>query len=626
MITCRFHRATDQRGIALVVVLLVSFAVSGIALAASMWILNAGLITRNGERNATLHDVAVAGLEEGRSRLNGDPTIYPPNGFTVLTTDAPVTDALGATIPGVVRSLYVGPDGITSGQYGVFGTIISVVRDGFGNRAVRRMQINQESFAKYAYFTNVEGAIQFANNDQIRGPVHSNDRINVAGSGATFFDSLTTAASSINGESNATFPGPAPRKGVPPIPMPTVAAFASLQARANNAGMAFLSNQNGNTPGEASMRMEFISVDLNGDLDSTDPGEGFVRIYQNNNRPWYVTASLTGNPGPNNDLRLSPNCGAAVPGGAGVGTNGRFRTAADTNFAGAPNPPSAANRVTAATNLLQHGNRRCYLGGDPRLTALLWPAVNAADWAAVVGTWPLNNTGWIPRPAGMGAPTTIAAFTNRPDNQYLWPTSREYNAAWEGVIYVTGRVAVSGVVNGRVTIASPNNIVVADDFRMAVDPGSAAAADCTMIAGIFSGDSILVANNTLNSPQQIAGAGTWRTYDETTQEDIHATLLTLDIFGAASYNTGPNNAQSCNATSSGRGCLNLAGGVIQNTRGAVGLVDGTGYIKRYSYNACASSDPPPYFPTTGRFVRNRIYELDPKDFNVAAWYAANQNN
>jgi hypothetical protein len=37
-------------------------------------------------------------------------------------------------------------------------------------------------------------------------------------------------------------------------------------------------------------------------------------------------------------------------------------------------------------------------------------------------------------------------------------------------------------------------------------------------------------------------------------------------------------------------------------------------------------DPPPYFPTTGRFARNRIFELDPRNFDVAAWFAANQNN
>ena len=614
----RARIARDERGIALVTVLLVAFAVSGIALAAAMWILNAGLITRSGERNSTLHDIAVGGLEEGRSQINGNPALYPAVNFNTLENNVTVTDASGATVPNVTRSTYVGPDGLLGGQYGVFGTIISVVQDNFGNQAVRRLQINQESFAKFAYFTNVEGAIQFANNDQIRGPVHSNDRINIAATGATFFDSLTTSANSINGQPNGTFPGPAPRLNAAVIPMPTVAAFAALQVRANNAGMSFASNNLGNTPGEASLRLEFVSIDLNGDLDSTDAGEGFVRIYQDNVRPWYVSGTITGNPGPNNDIRRSPNCGAAIPGGAGVGTNGRFRTAADTNPAGA--------QIAAATNLLSHANRRCYLGGDPRLTALAWPLVNAADWAVVVGTWPVNQRGWRPRPVGMGAPTTIAAFMARPDNLYLWPISREYNPLWEGVIYVAGRVAVSGVVNGRVTVAAPNNIIVGDDLRMAIDPGSAAAADCAMIAGLFSGDSIMVSNNTLNASQQINGAGAWRLYDETTQEDIHATLLTLDIFGAENYAAGPNNAQLCGATPSGRGCLNLSGGVIQNNRGAVGLTDGTGYIKRYSYNTCSSSDPPPYFPTTGRFVRNRIYELDPKGFNVAAWFAANQNN
>ena len=175
-------------------------------------------------------------------------------------------------------------------------------------------------------------------------------------------------------------------------------------------------------------------------------------------------------------------------------------------------------------------------------------------------------------------------------------------------------------------MASPNTIVIADDFRSAVDPGSAAAADCAVIAGLFAGADILVANNTINAPQQIGGVNPYRTYDETTQEDIHAVLLALNIFGAESYDTGPASGEACGAVNNGRGCLSLNGGVIQNTRGAVGLVDGHGYVKRYSYNACAATDPPPYFPTTGRFVRNRVYELDPKGFTVAGWFAANQNN
>ncbi|MFL5511450.1 MAG: hypothetical protein ACJ8CN_03305 [Gemmatimonadales bacterium] len=622
----RSRKVRNERGIALITVLLVALAVSSIALAAAMWTLNATLITKSGDRTATLNDIALAGLEEGRSQLNANPAVYPSTGYATLATAAPVTDVLGNTVPNVLRSIYVGPDGITGGQYGVYGTIISTVRDTFGNQVVRRLQINQESFAKFSYFTNTEGNIVFANNDQIRGPVHSNDQIKISNTGATFFDQVTTAAPSIQNEGAATFMGPAPKKNVAPIAMPTTAAFPALQARAAAASMSFVSNLNGNSPGEASLRIEFVAVDLNGDGDSTDVNEGFIRVYQDNLRPWYVTATLTGNPGPAGDIRRSPNCGAAIPGGAGVGTNGRFRTAADTNFAGAPSPPTSAARVTAATNLLSSGNRKCYLGGDPRLTAAAWPNVAAADWAAVVGDWPGTGRGWIPRPGGVGAPTGNALFTARPDNAYLWPINREYNPAWQGVIYVQGKVALSGVVNGRVTVASPNTIVIADDFRSAVDPGSAAAADCAVIAGLFAGADLLVANNTINAPQQIGGVNPYRTYDETTQEDIHAVLLALNIFGAESYDTGPASGEACGAVNNGRGCLNLNGGVIQNTRGAVGLVDGHGYVKRYSYNACAATDPPPYFPTTGRFVRNRIYELDPKGFTVAGWFAANQNN
>ena len=96
--------------------------------------------------------------------------------------------------------------------------------------------------------------------------------------------------------------------------------------------------------------------------------------------------------------------------------------------------------------------------------------------------------------------------------------------------------------------------------------------------------------------------------------------------GAENYSAGSSADQPCNGTAAGRGCLNLTGGIIQKQRGAVGLTSGQGYIKRYTYNACAASDPPPYFPTTGRFARNRVYELDPRNFDVATWFAANQNN
>jgi hypothetical protein len=92
-------------------------------------------------------------------------------------------------------------------------------------------------------------------------------------------------------------------------------------------------------------------------------------------------------------------------------------------------------------------------------------------------------------------------------------------------------------------------------------------------------------------------------------------------FGVEQWDTGPSNANDCEGTNGGRGCLYLYGGLIQQQRGAVGLVSGQGFIKRYSYDRCAISKPPPYFPTTGRFLDNRYYEIDPVRFDVKKLFA-----
>ncbi len=632
----RMPEERNERGIALLTVLLVGFALSAIALASTMWILNAQLVQKSGERAAILNDVAVAALEEGRSRLAATPALYPAFGHDTLDNWVTVQDGNGTAIPGVRRSVYVGPDGVTSGQYGVFGTIISAVRDTFGNQVVRRLQIHQESFAKYAYFTTVEGDIVFANNDQIWGPVHSNDNIEIHNSGATFHSTVTTNKT-VQGKNYGTFNGGPPKENVPSIPLPSTAAFTALQTRATNGGFNIVGNTNGAAAGEASIRLDFVAIDLNNDGDSTDAGEGFVRIYQNNAQPWYVTAQISGVSG--QDIRRSPNCGApardvgtswaTVTGNpSATATDIRFRTAADTNPTG-----GTSWRVEDAEDMLTTNNVKwfCYLGGDPRLDQTKWAvtgtraaAYDTVAWNANVGAWTAGGVaGWRPRPGTMGSPpTSNPAWNGRPDKNFLWPIGREWNPNWEGVIYVSGKVAVSGVLNGRVTLATPNNIIIADDIRTAIDPG----ADCGHILGLFSGDSVIVADNMINTPQVVPTRSGQRTYDQTSEEDIHAVVLALEIFGAERYDEGPDDGEDCSTSDSGRGCLALKGGIIQKTRGAVGLTSGRGYIKRYEYNSCALTDPPPYFPTTGKFAKNRIYELDPRSFDVAAWFAANQNN
>ena len=83
----------SERGIALLTTLLVIIAVGAITLAAVMMTLNANLVTKNGERTSNVDAAAIAGLEEARSRLNGNSAIYPTGGYTTLESNVTVKDA-----------------------------------------------------------------------------------------------------------------------------------------------------------------------------------------------------------------------------------------------------------------------------------------------------------------------------------------------------------------------------------------------------------------------------------------------------------------------------------------------------------------------------------------------------
>ncbi len=640
MLSTRILR--NRRGIALMTTMLVAFAVSAIAIAAVMMTLNANLVGKNTERAAAVDAAALAGVEEARSRLNGTRGLYPTTGYTTLENGVSVKDASNTVIPKVTRSTYVGPSGIASGQYGVVGSIISVARDSFGNRAVRRLEVNQESFSKFAYFTNFEtdttgSTVVFASGDQIRGPVHSNDQIRIGGSptpAVTFFDQVTTANSSINNQSNGNFIKP-PLLSVPRIPMPTVADLNKLDSLAQIGNTQFAGSTAGDA-GEARTRIQFLTIDLGPPYGVM----GFFRVYQagtltNVGQPEdFVSASLpTTTSTTGSYLERSPNCGDYA-------TTGRFMPAFyhDTvtlaahqhGVTGTTNANKIARRDSS---LVKGNNSRCYLGGDSVLTI---PAIATGGNANWMTTGHPDGGAWVQAPgtiqaalAGLGA-----VITNRPDANYLFPLSRQWNTRFKGIIFVTGKVIVSGVVHGRVTVAATGNIIFGDDITYF----QGQTRDCATgdIAGYFSGQSLLVSNNTINAPQTIntngsistAPSGTFRSYSQQTDETIHGFFLTLKTYGAEENDLGADNTERCligGSFNAGRGCLVTFGGIIQEKRGAVGLTSGEGYVKRYQYDACGATDPPPYYPTTGVFVKNRFYELDPAHFSVAGWYAANQN-
>jgi hypothetical protein len=563
----------SRGGFALAVTILVIASVVVLATGAIVIGMNGQLMLRSFQQEDELGNVADAALEEARARINADPSVYPDSGYNTIENNEQAVRADGSEIPGVFRSIFVGPTGVTTGQYGVHGTIVARVVSG-PDTVIRRGQIMQESFAKFAYFTDVEPAnIAFGGGDQIYGPVHSNDILKIYNSGATFFGPVTTAKT-ITDEQYASF-----RQGyteqVSRIPLPVVADLQKLQVQGSAGGTSFVGS-GGSAQGTATTRIEFVAIDLNNDGDVTDDNEGFARVYQSGTASWVVGAN------PVDDLRSSNNCGHTHSGNVFVSA--------------AAHPTNGVDNYMAA---LSNATRRCYLGGAPELTN----GFVASDGR---GSW-LQWTGSV-------SPLLAA----RADRAYLFPLSRALNPGFKGVIYVNGDVAVSGSVRARVTVAATGNIVIADDVTYTIDPSVGSCAD---ILGLFAGGDIVVANTPINAPwRRNTNSNAYFSYDDSNSEFIHAFVLTLGLFTVQNYDTGSERDESCEQQQWGRGCLYLTGGIIQRQRGAVGTAAGTGYLKRYSYDACGLTQPPPYFPTTGRFSRSAFYEVDPVGFDVDAYY------
>ncbi len=572
-------RSTDSRGFALMTIMLVMLVAAALATSAVMMGSNHILANRYLERSSMLEDLSEEGLELGRAAINADKTLYPDTGYSTLVSNAAVYDGEGNAIPGVKRWIYAGPTGATSGQYGVFGSIVSVVEDQTGALAIRRSQVYQESFARYAYFTDFEPSyISFGGGDQIFGPVHTNDYLKIYPSGATFHGETRTAKT-VQGASYGTF-----KKGyeenVSEIAMPNTAELTKLQSQAAAGSMSF-TGSNTTSYGESTFRIEFVAVDVNNDGDTTDENEGFIRAYTGTDIRW-VGAEI-----PWGGMDDAINCGAYY--------NGTFLAADDHP---APNGDSWLDALTSPS-------RRCFLGGDPELTGGVFTPVS-----------PGGRGQWIPWGGVVDA--ALVARVGATEAQYLHPINRPMNPSFKGVIYVDGKVMISGELRGRVTIAASDQIIIGDDITYTIDPGTGT---CQDILGLFSGQDVIVADNTINSPQRPASGWSYRSYDDTADEFIHGVVLALNIFTVENYNSGSTGAEDCEATNWGRGCLYLTGGIIQRTRGAVGTTAGTGHLKRYSYDTCGATAPPPYFPTTGHFSKAQIYNVDPVGFDVGSYFA-----
>lgn len=609
-------RLGDRDGAALALTLILMVALVGMTAGALILTGTEQQLRTYSKGQVDLRYVAELGAEMGLSRVNRDETALPDTGYNVLESAYIPKDAQGDTIRGVKLNIYSSRTGSATGRTGNYASIVGEAV-GYGSSSIVRLELTEESFAKYAYFSDNEGGnIWFGGGDQLFGPVHSNDEIKIHSTGATFHDFVTTALT-VRYPENGTF-----IKGfeenVETIPLPDASDMSRLEALAT-AGDAFFTPSSTGNPDDVEMRIEFVSIDVNGDGDETDADEGFFRIYRSTDSDW-----------------LGSYPGGGGPTGPWIETCGDVHNHPDT---GDPWFISAANHRELYENAddydgpyedeveewdeygpLRHGEAswnntysaavntvgaRCYLGGDPRLT-LTNRTVDPWNGTAA-------DDGWLRRADFMPAATLPAALAGRDDADFLFPLHRDYNPDFRGVLYFDGLVGISGVLNGRITLVSSDNVVLLDDFTYSVP---ANAERCNDIAGFLTSRNFFVADNNLNSPQNFPSGGPMRTHDDTGSEFIDGVILALSTsFTVENWNSGPTDAQACETTPWGRGCLYLTGGLIQDTRGPVGRTNGQGYLKRYAYDSNARFCPPPHFPTTGKYAKNRYYEVSPDAFD-----------
>src|SRR5690606_32396555 len=108
-------RLGNRDGFALLLVLLLTMLVGGLAMSAVTLTGNATAIQIHSDRQAEMESVALAGTELGRTLVNRRPRLFPDSGYVLLPADSLVLeDAMGRPITGYTRRVYAGPSGIAT--------------------------------------------------------------------------------------------------------------------------------------------------------------------------------------------------------------------------------------------------------------------------------------------------------------------------------------------------------------------------------------------------------------------------------------------------------------------------------------------------------------------------------
>lgn len=193
----------------------------------------------------------------------------------------------------------------------------------------------------------------------------------------------------------------------------------------------------------------------------------------------------------------------------------------------------------------------------------------------------------VPLPANANEIKTLA------DKNYTYDLYIKFNESGTATVkYKVGSVWKTDTLDtSNLTIHTTQNVYFQDN-NCKLNGRTTVAADKT----IYLQNSVEYKNTATDVLGLVAGANITIDTATNVQKDIkiHATMMALNgSFSVADYNKGIR-----------RGYIRLFGGLIQDSRGAVGTFNGTttqtGYDKDYKYDTKLANSPPPNYPTTGK--------------------------
>ncbi len=284
-----------RRGSALVLVLVMTLSLAGLAVSAVLLTSSSALVQRFYDKDKDFRFAALAGIGLVKASVQRDTTVSIPSdsAYRALTA-ATITDATGATNTTVKVNGYATFTGDTAGTYVPFLTIMAQAYDTLGTRSVQRLDLQAEPFSRYAFFVDTFLPNTALDADlHIRARVHGNRNWASSSSGTTYYDTLSISGTGISGTS--TYVGTVATTSAKRIAWPTSTSLAALPslAAAGNLSFAQVASSNSSAysggryiSGDASnsgtarrgTRVRFRPVDVNNN-GSYDDAEGFLQIF-----------------------------------------------------------------------------------------------------------------------------------------------------------------------------------------------------------------------------------------------------------------------------------------------------------------------------------------------------------